>query len=161
MSNGQWLIDALSVEACQEYGDLDLTNCRYQSRQLNLVNSRVLRTYDQATAWQTSYQPGNSVIENFGAGFYGSMQFGYQDSAYIYSNMTSGAVWVKLGKMYLPNDSDVFYITLNGQQGFNAPTPRGHDTYSNAAFGRCTIAVQRGASGAMGERITVMAGLRC
>ncbi|MDP8614759.1 phage tail fiber protein [Serratia marcescens] len=150
LSNGQWIIDALSLEGCQEYGDLDLTNCRYQSRQLNLVSSRIKRTYNQNTAWVSSFQPGNSVIENFGAGFYGSMQFGYQDSAYIYPNMTSNAIWVNLGKMYLPNDADVFYITLNGQQGFNAPTPGAHDTYSNAAFGRTTIAIQRGANGVVG-----------
>ncbi|AWQ47381.1 phage tailspike protein [Serratia marcescens] len=150
LSDGQWIIDALSLEECQKYGDLDLTNCRYQSRQLNLVGSRVKRVYDQNTAWVTSFQPGSSIIENFGASFYGSMQFGYQDSAYIYSNVTKDSVWLNLGKMYLPNDSDVFYITLNGQQGNGTPSSNAHDTYSNAAFGRCIIAIQRGAKGVMG-----------
>lgn len=70
------------------------------------------------------------------------MQFGYQDSAYIYSNMTSGAVWVKLGKMYLPNDSDVFISRSTASRDLMHRPPGGmthiQTQHSAAALSPCS-----------------------
>lgn len=118
-TNGHWLVECLSVENCNSYGAIDFTNSRTVFIQENFLASSVLRGYDQSTAWQTSFQPGQTVINNFGTTTLGSQSYGWGAPSFIISNTSSSSSWYRIGKLWLQNSGDAFKIIAVGEEGYN------------------------------------------
>ncbi|QHJ84229.1 MAG: hypothetical protein [Caudoviricetes sp.] len=118
-TNGHWLVESLSIENCNSYGVTDFTNSRTVFIQENFLASSVLRGYDQTTAWQTSFQPGQTVINNFGTTTLGSQSYGWGSPSFLINNTSSSGAWYNIGKLWLQNSGDAFKIICVGEEGWN------------------------------------------
>lgn len=110
LSEGQWLIDALSLENCEQ--PLDLSNGRVQLRQLNLQGgSKVKLESNLENRWLSNYEYGWRRDENYGTEFTGSMRAGWY-SGYKVSNTSSTDKWFKLGKVHMPKDNQQWVFEM-------------------------------------------------
>lgn len=110
LSEGQWLIDALSIETCAQ--PLKLRNSRVQFRQLNLQSgSKVDLERDMANRWLSEYEYGWRRDENYGTEFTGSMKAGWY-SGYRVSNTSSTDKWFKLGRVHTPIDNQQWVFEI-------------------------------------------------
>ncbi|WNA15940.1 prophage tail fiber N-terminal domain-containing protein [Xanthomonas phage XaC1] len=119
LSNGQWVIEALSMEDCTT--PLNLTYCRYILSQKNLQGASSITTTDSTkTRWLSIWEDGNTEIENFGIKTTGAMNYGFLTSENRFRNSQANAGWVKVGDLFVPNDGDTVNIRIIGTLGFSS-----------------------------------------
>ncbi|WP_413586824.1 amylovoran biosynthesis protein AmsF [Bdellovibrio sp. HCB274] len=116
ISNGQWIIDALSLEGCTN--PLNARWSRLNSRQINLQSGSSIDNTMQGTnpsRWLSAWEMGSSRVESFGAAFDGSLKYNFLTSRFRLSNDTGQATWFQLGNFFTPNMGDSWEIELFGQ----------------------------------------------
>ena len=118
LSEGQWIVDALSVEDCPNA--LDMTNSRVQLRQINLQSGSNLNLdYDDTNKWLSVFEYGWRREENYGISLNGSIRPGWY-SGYRVTNNTSSDKWFKLGKINFPKDNLQWIFEIVGKRSTEA-----------------------------------------
>ncbi|MGE9549814.1 amylovoran biosynthesis protein AmsF [Erwinia amylovora] len=109
MSEGQWLVDALSLEDCAN--PLNMLNGRVLIRQLNLQSGGTVSLGADTTRWLSGYEYGWRRDENYGTVMSGSMKAGWY-TGYKVTNTSTSDKWYKLGKVNLPKDNQQWIIEM-------------------------------------------------
>ncbi|WP_158784440.1 amylovoran biosynthesis protein AmsF [Pantoea sp. BAV 3049] len=109
MSEGQWLVDALSLEDCAN--PLNMLNGRVQIRQLNLQSGGAVNLGADTTRWLSGYEYGWRRDENYGTVMSGSMKAGWY-TGYKVTNTSTSDKWYKLGKVNLPKDNQQWIVEM-------------------------------------------------
>lgn len=146
LSNGQWVIEALSMEDCET--PLNLTYSRAIISQKNLQGTSSIVTNDSTvSSWLSIWENGHTEIENYGIKTTGSMNYGFLTSEGRFSNNSSSTNWFKVGSVYVPNDGDTVNIRLVGTLGFSSSV-NSHDIASGRhGNGEAKIRLQKKSSG--------------
>ena len=141
-TDGHWLVESLSVENCANYGATDFTNSRTVFMQTNQVASTIKRGYDQSTAWQTSFQPGQTEVNNYGIMTTGSQSYGWLTTPAFIRNNTATDYWYRIGKLWLNDSGDTFEIECLGDQGYNNAATESNQTYQ-VGRGKAVISLRK------------------
>ncbi|MEI2264024.1 amylovoran biosynthesis protein AmsF [Erwinia sp. CGal63] len=113
LRDGQWIVDALSVEDCPN--KLDMTNSRVQMRQLNLQSGSALDlSFDDKSRWLSAFEYGWRRDENYGISLNGSIRPGWY-SGYRVTNNTSADKWFNLGLINFPKDNLQWIFEIIGK----------------------------------------------
>ncbi|WP_413557043.1 amylovoran biosynthesis protein AmsF [Bdellovibrio sp. HCB209] len=147
ISNGQWIIDALSLEGCTK--PLNARYSRLNMRQINLQSGSSIDnsdTGDNPKRWLSAWEMGSTRVESFGAIVDGSLKYGHINSSYKLSNNTGSAEWFQIGNFFTPTMGDSWEIELFGQTQYNAGG--GSQALTNliggkTTGGKATISLQR------------------
>jgi len=132
LRDGEWIVDALSVEDCPN--KLDMTNSRVQLRQINLQGgSNLDLRYDNESRWLSSYEYSWRRDEHYGILLNGSVRAGWY-SGYRVSNNSSADKWFNLGKINFPKDNLQWIFEIVGRQNTQAlEKPAGNPTTSTGS----------------------------
>lgn len=144
ISDGQWIIDALSMEGCTH--PLNAKSSRLNMRQINLQVGSQIDNSPQKGGWINEYERGSTHIESFGVAIDGCLKYHYLTSQYRLSNNTSDEVWVELGRLYSPEAGDFWQLEIIGQPALNESQGSARFlsvTEGNLLGGRAVINVQR------------------
>lgn len=141
-TDGHWLVESLSVESCANYGPTDFTNSQAVFVQVNQVASIINRGYDQSSAWQTSFRPGQTELNNDGMMTLGSQSYGWLTTPTFIRNNTPNDYWYKIGKLWLNDAGDTFEIDCLGEQGYNDATTESNQTLQSGR-GRTIITLRK------------------
>lgn len=109
LSEGQWIVDALSLEDCDN--PLDMSNGRVQIRQLNLQAGAKVNLDTASGRWLSGYEYGWRRDENFGTTMTGSMKAGWY-TGFKVTNTSTADKWYKLGKVNLPKDNQQWVVEM-------------------------------------------------
>ncbi|UYL07501.1 hypothetical protein B9G69_010640 [Bdellovibrio sp. SKB1291214] len=120
ISNGQWIIDALSLEDCKN--PLIAHYSRMNARQINLQSGSSIDNSQQGDSWLSIWEIGSSRIESFGAAIDGSLKYGHLTSRFRLSNNVNQATWFELGNFYSPSVGDSWEIEVFGQAQYTSGT---------------------------------------
>lgn len=145
LTNGQWVVDALSIESCDN--PLNMNNCRTQMRQLNLQSGGNVSLDSSGTRWLSSYEYGWRRDENYGTVMTGTMKAGWY-SGYKITNTSTSDKWYRLGNFYMPKDNQQWVIEMIGRASNDTlSTPAGSPVTSIAScrtylnLSRCSTAI--------------------
>jgi len=117
ISNGQWIIDALSLEDCKN--PLIAHNSRLNMRQTNLQSGSWIDNSLQGERWLNIWEMGSTRVESYGVAIDGSLKYNYITSRYRLTNNTNQETWFELGNFYSPTVGDSWEIEVFGQSQFN------------------------------------------
>ncbi|MCS4496618.1 phage tailspike protein [Pantoea sp. B623] len=144
ISNGQWIIDALSLEDCKN--PLIAWHSRLNTRQTNLQSGSWIDNSEQGDRWLSAWEMGSTRVESYGVAIDGSLKYNYLTSRWLLENNTNQAVWFELGNLYSPTVGDSWEIEIFGQSQFNNGTdgePLMNLISGKNTGGRAVIHVQR------------------
>lgn len=138
LSNGQWEIEALSLE--DNTNALICHHTRLVSTQLNLQSGSKIDTAEEGDEWLSVYERGQTYIENHGIRV-GSLNFNYITSQeYMDNSKPDKPNWFLLGEVEIEEWTTIVEIKLVGtsradvmdgtQRDFDAKTPEGSATLS-------------------------------
>ncbi|OON39733.1 amylovoran biosynthesis protein AmsF [Izhakiella australiensis] len=140
LSNGQWIIDALSMEDCAN--PLNLDNSRIQMRQLNLQTGGGFSTESSPGRWLSGYEMGWRRDENYGTMMTGSMKAGWY-SGYKITNTSGSDNWYRLGKFTFPQMNQQWMIEMVGKQSPDTPSGVAGSPLQTVGAGRTYLNMQR------------------
>lgn len=109
LNDGQWIIDALSIEDCDN--PLDLSNGRVQIRQLNLQSGAKVTLDSASGRWLSGYEYGWRRDESYGTMMTGSMKAGWY-SGYRVNNSSTEDKWYKLGKVNMTQENQQWVVEM-------------------------------------------------
>lgn len=117
ISNGQWIIDALSLETCKN--PLVAHNSRLNMRQINLQAGSWIDNSPSEGAWLSAFERGSTRVESYGVAVDGSMKYNYLTSRFRIENNSNQQRWIELGNIYTPDVGDAWEIEIFGQSSFS------------------------------------------
>ena len=144
ISNGQWIVDALSLEDCKN--PLIAHNSRLNMRQTNLQSGSWIDNSDQGERWLNVWEMGSTRVESYGVAIDGSLKYNYITSRWRLENNSDQQTWFELGTLYSPSVGDAWEIEIFGQSEFsNGSTsqPLMNPIADRSTGGRAVIQVQR------------------
>ncbi len=144
ISNGQWIIDALSMEDCKN--PLNAQNSRLNMRQINLQVKSKIDNSKASGAWLSQFEQGSTWVESYGVAVDGSMKYTYLSSRFRLSNPTDQEQWYELGRIFSPEPGDCWEIEIFGQANFDnkfSDTSFSNVIEGNVIGGKAIIQVQR------------------
>ncbi|ALV91739.1 MULTISPECIES: phage tailspike protein [Pantoea] len=144
ISDGQWIIDALSLEDCKN--PLIAHNSRLNMRQTNLQSGSWIDNSLQGKPWLSMWEMGSTRVESYGVAIDGSLKYNYITSRFRLSNNTNQETWFELGNFYSPTVGDSWEIEVFGQSQFNNGTtnqPLMDPIDGKTTGGRAVIHLQR------------------
>ncbi|WP_058973671.1 phage tailspike protein [Type-D symbiont of Plautia stali] len=144
ISDGQWIIDALSLEDCKN--PLIAHNSRLNMRQTNLQSGSWIDNSLQGKPWLSMWEMGSTRVESYGVAIDGSLKYNYITSRFRLSNNTNQETWFELGNFYSPTVGDSWEIEVFGQSQFNNGTtnqPLMDPIGGKTTGGRAVIHLQR------------------
>lgn len=144
ISNGQWIVDALSLEDCKN--PLIAHNSRLNMRQTNLQSGSWIDNSAQGDRLLSIWEMGSTRVESYGVAIDGSLNYNYLTSRWRLENNSNQQTWFELGSLYSPNVGDAWEIEIFGQSQFSNGTdnaPLMHVVNGNTTGGRAVIHVQR------------------
>ncbi|POW59656.1 amylovoran biosynthesis protein AmsF [Candidatus Pantoea alvi] len=144
ISNGQWIVDALSLEDCKN--PLIAHNSRLNMRQTNLQSGSWIDNSDQGERWLNVWEMGSTRVESYGVAIDGSLKYNYITSRWRLVNNSDQQTWFELGTIYSPDVGDAWEIEIFGQSEFsNGSTsqPLMNPIADRSTGGRAVIHVQR------------------
>jgi len=144
ISDGQWIIDALSLEDCKN--PLIAHNSRLNMRQTNLQSGSWIDNSLQGKPWLSMWEMGSTRVESYGVAIDGSLKYNYITSRFRLSNNTNQETWFELGNFYSPTVGDSWEIEVFGQSQFNNGTmnqPLMDPIGGKSTGGRAVIHLQR------------------
>lgn len=148
LNNGQWLVDALSMEDCAN--PINMDNARVQIRQLNLQSGGAVSLNAAAGRWLSGYETGWRRDESFGTQMTGTMMVGWY-SGYKITNTSTSDKWYKLGKVFMPNDNQQWIIEMIGKSANDAVTGTAASPISTLSSGTSYLAISRCATAIYGD----------
>lgn len=143
LSNGQWIIDALSIEDCAN--PLKLNYARTLIRQLNLQSGGSIDLTASGTSWQSRWENGWRRDENFGTEMTGSLKAGWY-SGYRVSNTSKNDKWFRVGKFSFPNANQHWHIEMHGKSLRDTTTSPADAPLMTNVCGKTYLNLYRGAS---------------
>ncbi|WP_261640226.1 phage tailspike protein [Erwinia mallotivora] len=152
ISNGQWIIDALSIETCKN--PLIAHNSRLNMRQTNLQAGSWIDNSSAEGAWLSAYEQGSTRVESYGVAVDGSMKYNYLTSRFRLVNNTNQEKWYELGNIFTPDVGDSWEIEIFGQAAFNNGTDKSalqKVVGGSTTGGKAIISLQRKAHRAEGS----------
>ncbi|WP_147198815.1 phage tailspike protein [Pantoea sp. MBD-2R] len=120
LSNGQWIVDALSIETCKN--PLIAHHSRLNMRQINLQAGSWIDNSLQGDEWLGPYERGSTRVESYGIAVDGSMKYNYLTSRFRIQNNSNQEKWYELGNIHTPDVSDSWEIEILGQSQFSNGT---------------------------------------
>ncbi|WP_313683129.1 phage tailspike protein [Pantoea sp.] len=144
ISNGQWIIDALSLEDCKN--PLIARNSRLNMRQTNLQAGSWIDNSLEGERWLNIWEMGSTRVESYGVAIDGSLNYNYITSRFRLSNNTNQETWFELGNFYSPAVGDSWEIEVFGQAQFSNGTdnqPLMNPIDGKGTGGRAVIHLQR------------------
>ncbi|MCZ4060736.1 phage tailspike protein [Pantoea sp. LMR881] len=144
ISNGQWIVDALSLEDCKN--PLIAHNSRLNMRQTNLQSGSWIDNSAQGDRLLSIWEMGSTRVESYGVAIDGSLNYNYITSRWRLENNSNQQTWFELGSLYSPNVGDAWEIEIFGQSQFSNGTDNAalmHVVNGNTTGGRAVIHVQR------------------
>ncbi|QGY29846.1 phage tailspike protein [Pantoea cypripedii] len=144
ISNGQWIIDALSLEDCKN--PLIARNSRLNMRQTNLQAGSWIDNSLEGERWLNIWEMGSTRVESYGVAIDGSLKYNYLTSRFRLSNNTNQETWFELGNFYSPAVGDSWEIEVFGQSQFSNGTdnqPLMNPIDGKGTGGRAVIHLQR------------------
>lgn len=149
ISNGQWIVDALSIEDCKN--PLIAHNSRLNMRQTSLQSGSWIDNSAQGERLLSAWEMGSTRVESYGIATDGSLKYNYLTSRWRLVNNSNQQTWFDLGTLYSPDVGDSWEIEIFGQADFsNGSTsqPLMNPLKDRTTGGRAVIHVQRKKSGA-------------
>jgi len=122
ISNGQWIIDALSIEACKN--PLISHFSRLNMRQTNLQAGSWIDNAQIGEEWLSAFERGSTRVESYGIAVDGSMKYNYLTSRFRIANHSNQEKWYQLGNIHTPDVGDSWQIELLGQSQFSNGTDK-------------------------------------
>ncbi|CAH0271517.1 hypothetical protein SRABI13_03503 [Erwinia aphidicola] len=148
LTNGQWIVDALSVEDCDN--PLSMNNSRALFRQLNLQAGAKVSLDNASGRWLSGYEGGWRRDENFGTTMTGSMKAGWY-SGYKLTNTADSDKWFKVGKFVFPRVNQQWTIELIGKMSTANPSGVAGSPTQTVASGATWLNFQRCATAVWGD----------
>lgn len=140
LSNGQWIIDALSVEDCAN--PLMLNNSRVQIRQLNLQAGSKVNLDNTSERWLSGYESGWRRDENFGTTMTGSMKAGWY-TGYKLTNTSDKDTWYRIGKFVFPKVNQQWTLELISKLSTANPSGTATNPLQTVSSGVTWLNLQR------------------
>lgn len=148
LSNGQWIMDALSIES--SVNPLKLNYARVLMRQLSLQSGGSIDTERTGTALLSSYEHGWRRDENYGTEMTGSMKAGWY-SGHRVTNNSDTDKWFRVGSFNFRNANQHWHLEFNGKTLRDTTTsPTDNPLLSNVC-GKTLINFYRGPSSVGGN----------
>ncbi|MDL4914790.1 MAG: phage tailspike protein [Enterobacterales bacterium endosymbiont of Blomia tropicalis] len=144
ISNGQWIVDALSIEDCKN--PLIAHNTRLNMRQTSLQSGSWIDNSAQGDRLLSIWEMGSTRVESYGVAIDGSLNYNYITSRWRLENNTNQQTWFELGSLYSPDVGDAWEIEIFGQAQFSNGTdsqPLMNVVNDKTTGGRAVIHVQR------------------
>lgn len=144
ISNGQWIIDALSLEDCKN--PLIAHNSRLNMRQTSLQSGSWIDNSMQGDRLLSIWEMGSTRVESYGVALDGSLNYNYITSRWRLENNTNQETWFDLGSLYSPTVGDSWEIEILGQSQFSngsGDKPLMNLIGDKTTGGRAVIHVQR------------------
>lgn len=144
ISNGQWIIDALSLEDC--HNPLIAHHSRLNMRQTNLQSGSWIDNAAEGDRWLNEWEMGSTRVESYGVAIDGSLSYSYLTSRWRLENNSASQTWFELGTFYSPAVGDSWEIELFGQSAFSNGSdrqPLRNPISDQTTGGRATIRLQR------------------
>ncbi|KAA5933493.1 MULTISPECIES: phage tailspike protein [Pantoea] len=144
ISNGQWIIDALSLEDCKN--PLIAHNSRLNMRQTSLQSGSWIDNSMQGDRLLSIWEMGSTRVESYGVALDGSLNYNYITSRWRLENNTNQETWFDLGSLYSPTVGDSWEIEIFGQSQFSngsGDKPLMNLMGDKTTGGRAVIHVQR------------------
>ncbi len=144
ISNGQWIIDALSLETCKN--PLIAHNSRLNTRQTNLQAGSWIDNSLAEGEWLGAWERGSTRVESYGIAVDGSMKYNYLTSRFRIENNSNQQKWVELGNIYTPDVGDAWEIEIFGQSSFSngsSSAPLNKVVGDKTTGGRAIVSLQR------------------
>lgn len=144
ISNGQWIIDALSLEDCKN--PLIAHNSRLNMRQTSLQSGSWIDNSMQGDRLLGIWEMGSTRVESYGVALDGSLNYNYITSRWRLENNTNQETWFDLGSLYSPTVGDSWEIEIFGQSQFSngsGDKPLMNLIGDKTTGGRAVIHVQR------------------
>ncbi|MBD8165152.1 amylovoran biosynthesis protein AmsF [Erwinia persicina] len=148
LSNGQWLVEALSLENCAN--PLNMDNARVQIRQLNLQAGATVSLNTAPGRWLSGYETGWRRDESFGTQMSGTLRAGWY-SGYKINNTTTSDKWYKLGKVFMPRDNQQWIIEMVSKVSNDAVTGTAGNPVSAVSSGTSYLGISRCATAIYGD----------
>lgn len=117
LSNGQWIIEALSIEDCKK--PMKMAYCRAITLQKNIQGGNGLDFSPAGTRWLSEYEDGNIELGNNGVIINGSLNYDYITSQYTLDNRSDKETWFYIGDI-LMKQSQQAHMRLIGSAQFNS-----------------------------------------
>ena len=117
LSNGQWIVDALSLEDCKN--PLIAHNTRLNMRQTSLQSGSWIDNSMQGDRLLSIWEMGSTRVESYGVALDGSLKYNYITSRWRLENNTNQETWFDLGSLYSPTVGDSWEIEIFGQSQFS------------------------------------------
>ncbi|MCX8965725.1 amylovoran biosynthesis protein AmsF [Erwinia psidii] len=143
LSNGQWIVDALSVEDCDNA--LSMNNSRVLIRQLNLQAGSTVTNDSTADSWLSGYERGWRRDENFGTVMTGSMKAGWY-SGFRLSNSSTADKWFRIGKFTFPKVNQQWTLEIISKLSTASPSGVAANPLQAVSSGVTYLNLQRCAS---------------
>ncbi|MBE5252416.1 phage tailspike protein [Mixta mediterraneensis] len=118
--NGQWIVDALSIEDCKN--PLIAHNTRLNMRQTSLQSGSWIDYSAQGDRLLSIWEMGSTRVESYGVAIDGSLNYNYITSRWRLENNTNQQTWFELGSLYSPDVGDAWEIEIFGQAQFSNGT---------------------------------------
>ena len=148
LSNGQWIIDALSIES--SVNPLKLNYSRVLMRQLSLQSGASIDTERTGSALLSSYEHGWRRDENYGTEMTGSMKAGWY-SGHRVTNNSDTDKWFRVGSFNFRHANQHWHLEFNGKTlRDTATSPTVNPLLSNVC-GKTLINFYRGSSSVGGN----------
>jgi amylovoran biosynthesis protein AmsF len=144
ISNGQWIVDALSLEDCKN--PLIAHNSRLNMRQTSLQSGSWIDNSSQGDRLLSIWEMGSTRVESYGVALDGSLKYNYITSRWRLENNTNQETWFDLGSLYSPTVGDSWEIEIFGQAQFSngsGDQPLMNLISDKTTGGRAVIHVQR------------------
>jgi len=144
ISNGQWIIDALSMEGCKN--PLLAHHSRLNTRQTNLQVGSKIDNSHTGEEWLSAWERGSTRVESYGVAVDGSMKYNYLTSRFRIENNSNQEKWFELGNLYSPDVGDCWEIEIFGQSSYNKGTDQqvlSDVTGGKSTGGKAIISLQR------------------
>ena len=148
LSNGQWLVEALSLENC--VNPLNMDNARMQIRQLNLQAGATVSLNTAPGRWLSGYETGWRRDESFGTQMSGTLRVGWH-SGYKINNTSTSDKWYKLGKVFMPRDNQQWVIEMVSKVSNAAVTGTAGNPVSAVSSGTSYLGISRCATAIYGD----------
>lgn len=143
LSEGQWIMNALSLEGCDTA--LDLTNCRAMMSQVNLQAGAKIDTRIVSPKWLSGYEYGWRREESYGSQLTGSLRAGYF-SGYRVANNTATDNWYRVGAFNFPVANQQWLAEFISRASIADPSGTAASPIDTVSTGVTEINMQRGSS---------------
>lgn len=140
MTNGQWLIDQLSIEACTN--PFDMTYNKAIVRALNLQSGSSINWDNSEVHNANPFASGRSFFEAHGIKQYGSLAYNYLHSNMRWNNPTDNPVWIYVGDYSLTTRQDIVKFRVIGGHGVVSGSDKGFYGSSNNGGGELEVSLR-------------------